>query len=50
MLEGVLRLLFASKDLSAVKEYVTGQWAKILANRVSIQARAPPHAAHAADI
>lgn len=37
MLESCLRVLFSSKDLSAVKEYCTRQWGKILSNRVSIQ-------------
>lgn len=37
MLEACLRILFSSKDLSAVKEYCTRQWGKILSNRVSVQ-------------
>jgi hypothetical protein len=37
MLEGTLRLLFSTADLSAVKAYVTGQLAKIMAHRVSVQ-------------
>lgn len=37
MLEATLRLLFVSKDLSAVKDYCTRQWGKILSNRVSVQ-------------
>eukprot|EP00775_Hariotina_reticulata_P012068 gene12067-12209_t len=37
MLEAALRILFTSKDLSAVKDYCTRQWAKILSNRVSVQ-------------
>jgi hypothetical protein len=46
MLEACLRLLFTSKDLSAVKDYCTRQWGKILSNRVSVQVgggRATPH-------
>lgn len=39
MLEASLRILFSSKDLSAVKAYCVRQWGKILANRVSVQAR-----------
>jgi hypothetical protein len=39
MLEACLRLLFTSKDLSAVKDYCTRQWGKILSNRVSVQVR-----------
>jgi hypothetical protein len=37
MLEACLRSLFTSRDLSAVKDYCTRQWAKILSNRVSVQ-------------
>eukprot|EP00879_Flechtneria_rotunda_P013763 GHRR01014376.1.p1 GENE.GHRR01014376.1~~GHRR01014376.1.p1 ORF type:complete len:427 (+),score=142.69 GHRR01014376.1:156-1436(+) len=37
MLEACLRILFSSKDLSAVKDYCMRQWCKILSNRVSIQ-------------
>lgn len=37
MLEASLRLLFMTKDLSAVKDYATRQWAKMLSNRVSVQ-------------
>jgi hypothetical protein len=37
MLEACLRTLFTSRDLSAVKDYCTRQWAKILSNRVSVQ-------------
>lgn len=37
MLESCLRILFSSKDLSAVKDYCTRQWSKILSNRVSVQ-------------
>jgi hypothetical protein len=37
MLEAALRILFTNKDLSAVKDYCTRQWAKILSNRVSVQ-------------
>lgn len=36
MQEAVLRLLFTSKDLSAVKEYCCRQFGKILAGRVSV--------------
>ncbi len=39
VLEGSLRALFASRDLSLVKSYCTREWAKILAGRVSIQVR-----------
>ena len=38
MLEASLRLLFATRDVSRVKAYVTRQWSKMLANRVSVQA------------
>lgn len=41
MLEACLRILFSSKDLSAVKEYCTRQWSKILSNRVSVQVCVP---------
>ena len=37
MLEQSLRLLFSTRDVSAVKAYVTRQFAKILSNRVSVQ-------------
>ncbi|GLC63938.1 DNA polymerase zeta, partial [Pleodorina starrii] len=37
LLEQSIRLLFTSKDLSAVKAYLRRQWTKILANRVSVQ-------------
>jgi hypothetical protein len=37
MLEACLRTLFTTRDLSAVKDYCTRQWAKILSNRVSVQ-------------
>ena len=37
MLEASLRLLFSTADLSLVKSYCARQWAKILANRVSVQ-------------
>lgn len=33
LLEHSLRLLFSSRDLSLVKEYLRRQWSKILANR-----------------
>ncbi|DBA81937.1 hypothetical protein WJX77_000726 [Trebouxia sp. C0004] len=36
-MERSLRLLFATRDLSEVKEYLERQWHKILANRVSVQ-------------
>jgi hypothetical protein len=50
MLEACLRLLFSSKDLSAVKDYCTRQWAKILSNRVSVQVRGAAAAAAAAAV
>jgi hypothetical protein len=37
MLEACLRTLFTTRDLSAVKDYCTRQWGKILSNRVSVQ-------------
>jgi DNA polymerase zeta len=37
MLEAALRLLFSTADLSLVKAYCCRQWAKILAQRVSLQ-------------
>ncbi|KIY93231.1 DNA polymerase zeta subunit, partial [Monoraphidium neglectum] len=37
MLESVLRVLFSTADLSLVRSYCARQWAKILANRVSLQ-------------
>lgn len=36
-MERSLRLLFATRDLSEVKQYLERQWHKILANRVSVQ-------------
>ncbi|BDA47990.1 probable DNA polymerase zeta catalytic subunit [Coccomyxa sp. Obi] len=36
MLERSLRILFTSKDVSQVKEYVERQWTKILSGRVSL--------------
>ena len=37
LMERSLRILFATKDLSQVKEYLEGQWLKILTGRVSVQ-------------
>lgn len=36
-MERALRIVFATKDLSQVKAYLTRQWTKILSNRVNIQ-------------
>lgn len=36
MLEGALRILFDSRDLSLVKAYCCRQWARILSGRVSV--------------
>lgn len=36
VLEKTIRILFATKDLSAVRDYLERQWTRILSNRVSI--------------
>jgi hypothetical protein len=42
VLEGAIRLLFTTRDLSQVRGYVEKTWRKILSGRVSVQVSRSP--------
>jgi hypothetical protein len=42
VLEGAIRLLFTTRDLSQVRGYVEKAWRKILSGRVSVQVSSAP--------